>query len=247
MCGTVKKEQNTAKKPSNERKNFIERHYLYEFIRWFSSFGLHMGQPTYGQRGFFDWCYVLRHGSRFLIGQETLFDGVWPSLDAAEFQDVGIAELGQGGGGNFTAPSAAAVDENHGLFVRQQGGRKLPGAAVGHENGTGDVAAVVFCLLPDIQDDAVLAGVHNFFGLFLGNAFVLQKCLGGFGGRFGNNDVCGAVGTADDADGNRLPVAAGKEQGGAEKNGEGTNRIHGVHLHRLCVDDIMGALFFGHH
>lgn len=118
---------------------------------------------------FFDYGDVVFEPSRLRV--------VGPGVDAAEFVDAGIAQLSQRRGCSLAAVSTAAVDQDRGVLLRNHlGGSILVNRAYRQQDSAGDVTAVVFVLLPHIQDNDLL-GVHHFFGRFL-----VDLLVGGIGG-----------------------------------------------------------------
>lgn len=127
-----------------------------------SSLPIHSATPTTPEGGDSIYAAVL-----FSIG---------PGADTTEFVDVGVAQLGQRGGGSLTAVSATAIDQHRGILVRNHlGGSCFVNATHRQQDSAGNVATVVLVLLPHIQNDDLL-GVHHLFGFFLGDLLVGAVC-----------------------------------------------------------------------
>ena len=97
---------------------------------------------------------------------------IGPGVDVPEFVDVSVAQFGQRGGRGLAAVSTAAVNQHRGVLLGNHlGSSILVDSTYRQQDSTGDVATVIFVLLPHIQDDNLL-GVHHFFGLFLGDLLI---------------------------------------------------------------------------
>ena len=116
-----------------------------------------------------------------------------PGVDAAEFQNVGVAQLGQLFGGLLAPVAAAAVDQNPLIFVRQLRDFSTADGLVGNADGPRDVAILKFRLGADIQQQEIPLCVHDLRRLLLADLPV-----GGFGGL-------GLIGLSP-------PAAAGEQQ-----------------------------------
>ena len=119
-----------------------------------------------------------------------LLDLVGPAVDAAELDDIGVAEVHERLRGLLAAIAAAAVYEDELVLVGQcvlGGGRH---GVVRDEDGSGDVSFVVLGLRASVEDDVIVLGIHELlcgFGINLlvgvGVAAAVAVCVAVVTGR----------------------------------------------------------------